>query len=369
MKVLYVTTIGPTMSFFYDLFKDFKNNGVEIELACSLSRPVANNILELGITVHEISFSRSPLSKSNLKAYKQLKKLIENEKYDIVHCHTPNASVITRLVCKKLRKKNGLKVFYTAHGFHFYKGAPLKNWFIYYPIEKYCSRYTDKLITINQEDYKLAKSKFHAKEICYVPGVGVDLKKFENVQVDKNAKRREIGVPEDSFLIISVGELSKRKNHRVIIQAMAKINDGNIHYIIVGQGAKLLELKKDAEHKGLENNVHFLGYRNDIAELYKASDICCLPSIHEGLSVALMEAMACKVPVICSKIRGNIDLINAETGFLVDTHDVDGYASALYRCFKDYAITEDFVRKNSFKIKMFGSQEIIAHMERIYQDE
>ena len=161
--------------------------GHQVDIACNYTDLALDELYdELGCKSYQVDFSRSPLSKDNIKAYGQLKKVISDGNYDIVHCHTPNASVITRLVCRKFRKKNGLKVFYTAHGFHFYKGAPKLNWMIFYPIEKCCSRFTDKLITINKEDFELAKSKFKAREVHYVPGVGIDLSRFENVQVENH---------------------------------------------------------------------------------------------------------------------------------------------------------------------------------------
>ena len=130
-----------------------------------------------GINCINIPFSRSVLNKNNLKSYKKLKELFKKNHYDLVYVHTPIASILTRLVAKKYRKA-GTKVIYMAHGFHFYKGAPKKNWLLYYPIEKKCARYTDLLITINQEDYLLAKKKFHAKCVKYLPGIGIDLNKF-----------------------------------------------------------------------------------------------------------------------------------------------------------------------------------------------
>lgn len=171
MRILYVTTISLTMnSFFKPHIEMLVHEGNKVDIACNYSDLALDDLYkDLGCKYHQIDFSRSPLSLDNVKAYSQLKKLIEKGKYDIVHCHTPNASVIARLVCRKFRKKNGLKVFYTAHGFHFYKGAPKLNWLVYYPIEKICSYFTDKLITINREDYQLAKKKMKAKEVCYVP--------------------------------------------------------------------------------------------------------------------------------------------------------------------------------------------------------
>ena len=320
MKILYVTTISLTMNSFFKPHIDMLiREGHSVDLACNYKDLALDGLYsELGCNFYQIDFSRSPLSPDNIRAYSQLKEVMEKGNYDIVHCHTPNASVITRLLCRKLRKKNGLKVFYTAHGFHFYKGAPKLNWLVFYPIEKFCSRYTDKLITINKEDYALAKNKFKAKEVHYVPGVGIDLTKIDNVQTDRTAKRKELGIPDDAFLTVSVGELSRRKNHELVIEAMSEMKDTNIHYIIVGNGPLEMYLKGCADKLGLTDRVHFMGYRSDVSELYKASDLCCFPSVHEGLPVAIMEAMACGLPVICSRIRGNTDLIDENGGILFD---------------------------------------------------
>lgn len=330
MKILYVTTVGSTMGFFYEHFRMLLAEGCEIELACGNAKPISEKIASLGLTTHILSFSRSPMSMDNLKAYKQLKKLIKHGNYDIVHCHTPNASVITRLACRKYRKKNNLKVYYTAHGFHFYKGAPKLNWLVYYPIEKFCSRFTDKLITINSEDYELAKSKFKAKEVHYVPGVGLDLSRFEDVQVDKLAKRREIGVPEDAKLLFSVGELNENKNHQVIIRALAKLNDSNIHYVIAGIGDKKESLCMLAKELGIEEQVHLLGFRKDIPELNYIADVFCFPSYREGLGLASIEAMSCGLPIITSNVHGINDYsVDGVTGYKCAPTDVDGFAKAI----------------------------------------
>ena len=310
MKILYVTTISLTINSFFKPHIDMLvREGHHVDIACNAcDLPLDPLYSELGCDFYQIDFSRSPLSSDNVKAYGQLKKVIENGAYDIVHCHTPNASVITRLVCKNFRKKTGLKVFYTAHGFHFYKGAPKLNWMVYYPVEKLCSRFTDKLITINKEDYELAKNKFKAKEVHYVPGVGIDLSRFENVRVDRSEKRKEIGVPAEAFLLFSVGELNENKNHQIIVKALAKLNDPNIHYAIAGVGDKKEYLLALANELGVSEQVHLLGYRKDIAELNHAADVFCFPSIREGLPVAPIEAMACGLPVIAAENRGTVDL-------------------------------------------------------------
>ena len=246
-------------SFFKPHIKMLVSEGHQVDIACNdADLPLDALYGQLGCRSHRIDFSRSPLSPDNVRAYGQLRKVIENGGYDIVHCHTPNASVVTRLVCRKFRKKRGLKVFYTAHGFHFYKGAPKLNWMVYYPVEKICSRFTDKLITINQEDYNLAKSRFHAGEVRYVPGVGIDFSKFEDVQVDRDAKRQEMGVPEQATVMISVGELSERKNHRLALKALSLMDNNNIHYVIVGRGALAQELQALAKEYRIADRVHLL---------------------------------------------------------------------------------------------------------------
>lgn len=366
MKILYVTTISLTMnSFFKPHVEMLVNEGNHVDIACNYNDlPLDSLYKKLGCDSFQIDFSRSPLSKDNFRAYGQLKKVIIDGNYDIVHCHTPNASVITRLVCKKLRKKSSLKVFYTAHGFHFFKGAPKRNWLVYYPIEKFCARYTDKLITINKEDYTLAKNKFKANEVHYIPGVGIDLSMFENIKVDKKAKRKEIGVPEDAFLLFSVGELNENKNHQIIIKALAKLDNPNVHYAIAGVGDKreyLIELAKDI---GVSNQIHLLGYRKDIAEINYIADVFCFPSKREGLSVSLMEAMACGLPCLVSKIRGNTDLIDIKGGKLFSPLSEVECSLSLR------SITEcnckELGRYNIQKIKNFGSLCVLEKMRSLY---
>lgn len=371
MRILYVTTIGLTMIFFKDLVRELIDEGHTVDIACNENEyKVDDGYQKMGCRVYQIDCSRSPIDKGNLKAYKQLKKVIENGNYDIVHCHTPNASVITRLVCMKFRKMNGLKVFYTAHGFHFYKGAPLKNWIIYYTIEKFCSRFTDKLITINQEDFTLAKEKMRAKEVHYVPGVGVDLLKFENVQVDRAAKRREIGVPENAKLLLSVGELNENKNHQVIIKALAKLNDANVHYAIAGNGDKKEFLLTLAQELGVQEQVHLLGFRKDIPELNYCSDVFCLPSHREGLGLAAIEAMACGLPIITSNVHGINDYSkDGVTGYKCAPNDVNGFARAIGELTCNSSLTEKMGEHNKKYVKKYEVSVIIQRMREVYEIE
>ena len=316
MKILYVTTIGATMGFFRQLIKELVEEGHTVDIAANTSiSNVQNEYMELGCKVFPISCTRSPFEKGTLTAIKQLKQIVSEGNYDLVHCHTPIAAMCTRLACRKVRK-NGIRVIYTAHGFHFYKGAPFKNWLLYYPVEKICAHFTDVLITINKEDYALAQKKMKAKKVEYVPGVGIDVSKFADAVVDRDAKRDEIGVPRDAFVLLSVGELNGNKNHETVIKALAEINNPEIHYVIAGRGRKKDYLENLAEEKGVK--LHLLGFRRDIPELDKVADVFVFPSYREGLSVSVMEAMASGLPIVCSRIRGNTDLVNENGGFLFD---------------------------------------------------
>lgn len=303
MKILYITTIGGTMTFFKSLIKELIDEGHVVDIATNeTDSKVPDCYREWGCKVYPISTSRSSFSTGNIRAINEIRSIAKD--YDIVHCHTPLAAMSTRFASRPLRK-DGLKVIYTAHGFHFYSGAPLKNWLLYFPMEWLCAHWTDVLITINKEDFERAKKCMPAKKVEYVPGVGIDVDKFANTKVDKADKRAEIGVPEDAFMVLSVGELNENKNHQIVIRAIAELKDRDIHYVIAGIGKQKDYLDQMAKDLGV--NLHLLGYRKDVSELYKTADLYILPSKREGLNVSTMEAMASGLPIICSLNRGNKD--------------------------------------------------------------
>lgn len=252
-----------------------------------------------------MSSTRKPLDINNYRAYKQVVELIKKEDYSFIHCHTPIGSVIGRLAAHKTHTK----VIYTAHGFHFYKGASIIKWMLYYPVEKYLSRWTDILITINKEDYQRASECFSAVQTLYIPGIGIDITNINSFSTDSKEIRKLIGVNEDEFMILSVGEIIPRKNHKTVIKALAYINDCQIKYCICGKG-DTSNLERLASRLGVRQRILFLGYRSDILRIYKAADLFVFPSLQEGLSVSLMEAIASKCEVCASKIRGNTDLLS-----------------------------------------------------------
>lgn len=369
MRILYITTIGGTMSFFNEFIGELVKEGHRVDIACNDSESeVPDFYKKINSEIYSIETSRNPFYKGNLIAIKQIRKLVEEKHYDIVHCHTPIAAMCTRLACRNLRKK-GTKVFYTAHGFHFYKGAPIKNWLIYYPIEKICSYWTDVLITINKEDYALAEKKMKAKIIEYVPGVGIDIKKFREIKSDRNRKRMELGIDENEKILLSVGEVNRNKNHQIIIKALEKIKDKSIHYFIAGSGDQKETLVELSKKLNVENQVHLLGYRTDIAELCKASDIFCFPSYREGLGMAAIEAMACGLPLITSNIHGINDYSeNNITGYKCNPDDCEGFAKAIIKLSNSSELRNKIGMHNMQFIEKYDIKSINLLMEKIYKE-
>lgn len=324
---------------------------------------------ENGVNVYHVNIPRNPAKFIELiKSYKQIKEIINTTSYDLIHCHSPIGGFLTRFAARKTRKKNNTKVIYTAHGFHFCKGTPIKNWVLYYPVEWLCSFMTDALITINKEDYKRAKKYFHAKEVCYVHGVGIDTEKFANVKVDIDKKRKELGLDIDDIMLLSVGELSKRKNHEIIIKALAKINNANIHYFIAGTGNLNNYLIDLSEKLGIKDNVHLLGYRSDVAEMYKTADIFCFPSLWEGLGLAALEAMIAGTPIITSNIHGIKDYsVNNKTGFAIPPRNIDMWAESIKELLENKNMRTTMGEYCKKCVSIYDNKNALSEVEQIYK--
>ncbi len=358
-----------------------KEMGYEVDVATnftqsgSITSERAENLKqrlhELNVRTINVPIPRSIFSiKQILKSYKLIKKICLNDVYSLIHCHSPIGGAIARIATRKTRKRNGTKVIYTAHGFHFYKGAPIKNWLLFYPIEKYCSKFTDVLITINKEDYVLASKKMKAKKVEYFPGVGVDISKFSKNDGDgaiKTAKRQELKLSNSDIVLLSVGELNKNKNHGVIIDALANLNMPNVKYLIVGKGDLKEKLQEQIIKNNLQNQVFLLGYRTDVADLYKASDVFVFPSYREGLSVSVMEAMGSGLPCVVSNIRGNTDLIDDNKGgYLCFPSDVTSFTASIKYLIASEEKRIAFGEYNQQKIKGFSVGTVMDKTKEIY---
>ena len=370
-KVLYVATYGDFFaSFQIDNMKLWQNLGCEVHCAADFTDKNYNRFTEkidaIGVIKHQVDFVRTPYSLKNVNAYKQIKKILNDEKITILDTHNPVASILSRLAAKSVGIK---KVMYTVHGFFFYKGASLKNNLLFKPVEFVMARLTDIIITTNLEDYEAAKKMKVRKKVYYVPGVGVDVDNIAELNVEKSKKRAEFGIPEDSFVMTSVGESIKRKNHETAIKAFARVHTSDMYYIVVGDGELYPYLKKLVKELDVEENVLLPGYRKDANEILKASDLYVFPSYQEGLSVALMQAMAAGLPVVASKIRGNVDcIIQGKGGITVQPDDIEGMSNAIVKLKNDMDLRNKFGAFNIQKVKEFSKEMVYEKNIIIFQD-
>lgn len=371
MKMLYIKhRSGKIMNnFAISAILAAKELGIDFTLANNMSMAVPGHFEKVceqyGIKMIHIDFDRNPLGKSNLLARKQLLELMEKEKYDIVHCNTPSGGMVGRIAAAQMKIP---KVIYMAHGFHFWKGAPLKNWLLYYPVERVLARLTDRLITINHEDYARAQ-RFHYKKggrAEYVPGVGIVTKRFER---DENARweiRSALGIKENETLLLSVGEINTNKNHKIVIEALAKLGRKDIRYVACGIGDLIEENQQLAKVLGIDDHVMFVGYRTDIDKFYQAADIFVVSSFREGLPVAPMEAMSAGLPCVASRIRGNVDLFDGGQ-LMFNPRDVDSLCKALSNAM-DKNIVADELERNKQTLQRFSMEEAVKAMKKIYID-
>lgn len=372
-KALIVTTVsGFVPQFEMNNVQILQEMGYEVHYASNfqnVSFGTDNSRLDgTGIVRHQVDFARSPFQwKENSNACRQLKELFREQHFELVHCHTPVGAALARVMARPYRKQ-GTKVIYTAHGFHFYKDAPLQYWLLFYPVERFLARYTDVLITLNEEDFERAKRFCRRKktQVERISGVGIDtayfagetLKLGEREGIRRNT-RESLGVSEDTKVFLSVGELIPRKNHTEVIECFrtymlkekfAKVHDkkfagrlGTVfesmgqtpwHYFICGQGVLKEDLQKQIDESGLSEQITLLGYRTDIRELLYASDVFVFPSRQEGLPVALMEAAAAGLELVATDIRGNREIVKkGHSG--IHEFDVHQIKTRMYQIYKE----------------------------------
>ncbi|MCI9122589.1 MAG: glycosyltransferase family 4 protein [Eubacterium sp.] len=324
-------------------------------------------LISRDIAVYDIPIPRNVTDFPNIvRSYLMLRKLCYEKNYCLLHTQSPIGGVVSRLAAKKSRKK-GMKVVYTAHGFHFFKGAAIFHWLFFYPVEKWLSAYTDTLITMNGEDYRRAKF-FYAGQVCRLPGIGLHLEKYSADKKKRMQMRRKFGFKEHEFVILSVGQLSRRKNQKTMIHAMALLKETDARYVIAGLGECEKEYRKLISRLQLRQYVRLLGYWDDIPSLLQMADCFAFPSLQEGLPVSLMEAMAAGVPIICSRIRGNRDLIRDKIdGIMLDPYDAAGYAHAIRQFMNNHKLADDYRTQAGIRIREFSAKRVNSTMEKIYR--
>ena len=334
MKVLYVATVvSHICQFHLPYLEMLHNQGIEVHVAAR-NNLAEKNGLQLKFTdkYFDIPFQRSPKDRRNITSYKQLKRVIKENHYDLVVCNTPMGGFLTRIAARKTRKK-GTRVVYMAHGFHFYKGAPKKYWMVFYPVEKLFARLCDMVITINEEDYLCAKENFKT-DVRHIHGVGVKTERFFSTDDSTKVEiRRGLGVSEQDFLILCTGELNKNKNQTQLIEAAYLLKDKmpNLKVLLAGNGPYEEVLLKQVEEYNLSETVKLLGYRTDIEKIVAASDLIVSCSKREGLGLNVIEGMLSKKPIVATINRGHTELIkNSVNGFLVNIGDDTTMADRIY---------------------------------------
>ena len=367
-KILFVTNMGSGKigNFSKASFEVAKELNMEFHIIANQGEGGKNTTSEAYF--HHYDCSRNPLSLKNIKAYKQLLKLMKKEEFDIVHCNTPVGGLLGRICAQKTKVP---KVIYTAHGFHFYKGAPLINNIVFKFIERIMAHWTDVIITMNKEDYEAAKNLKLKKggKVYFVHGVGINLDEYSKININKNQKRKELRLLEDDIVLISMGDLIKRKNYSLALESIAKCNNKRIKYLVCGNGPELEKLKLQVKRLGIESQVSFLGFRTDIKELLKVADMFLFTSSQEGLPRSLMEAMASGLPCIVSNIRGNVDLLdNEKGGFLYNLYDINGFSNGIKKLYKDDELRVKMSEYNLKKIKEFDIKIVKKEIYNIYSE-
>ena len=371
IKVLITATVQSHICQFHKpLVKMLRNRGdVEIHVAARDNLAEKNGLkLDFADRVFDIPFSRSPSSPQNIRAYRELKKVIDKENYDIIHCNTPVGGVVTRLAAKKLRK-NGTKVIYTAHGFHFYKGASRKNWMVYYPIEKTFAKFTDILITINDEDYALAKNRFKCRTE-HIHGVGVDSGRYRIISAEeKELKKARMGFDSSDRLILSVGELLPNKNHIMAVRAMKSVVEAHpkAKLLIAGNGPEKERIEAEISSLGLTGSVIMLGYCTHLEDYQQICDLSVACSFREGLGLNVIESLLSGNPVAGTKNRGHNELVKDRiNGFLVNPNDVNALAESVNLLLSDSALLGSISSGCRESVKSYTAENVSAELEKIY---
>lgn len=364
-KILIVCTTDSMIWNFLTPHIDYLvNRGHDVECACSRTGFYFDELTDSGYILHEVDFQRSPFRIKNISAFFTLRKLIKAYDYDIIQCHEPVGGAIGRLAGRSC----GKYVMYFAHGFHFFDGAPLKHWMLYYSFEYILSYFTDAIITICKEDFERSK-KFHAKNCYYIHGIGIDYSKYDITNPKQNRKqiRQNIGVKNQEIVLITVGEMIRRKNHRIILEAMSAINRHDIHLIICGDGELKDYLFKLSKELGISDKVHFLGFRRDIPNVLCAADAFIFPSLWEGLGLAGLEAMYMGIPVIGSRRQGIKDyVLDNNTGLLFDPQDKYELVSCIESIFQNPKSNSKFSENGKNIALKYSIENSVNDIEKIY---
>ena len=364
--MMLATTDNMIWQFLLPHIRHLQENGNVVEVVCAKTGFWFDELHDkYGLTVHEINFARNPIKPSNFKAYKKLKQLQKERKFDLIYCQQPVGGLMGRLIGKKFK----IPVIYTAHGFHFFKGCSFKSKLIYKTVEKWLSKYTDILITINDEDFEAAK-KMKAKNVAKINGIGMAFNKYEPLTETRQQIRNSLNLTDEDFVIVTVAEFIKRKNYNTMLETIKELKNRNenVKFVICGRGQEEENIKSQIKQLGIEENVLLLGFRKDINRILTASDMFMLASFQEGLTLSVIEAMSFGLPCVVSDVRGNRDLIvDGKGGFVVETENESMFADKIQSLSKNQEMRKQFADFNKEESKKYTIESVKKQLEEIYK--
>lgn len=347
-----------SLGYTVELCANFENgDGPEIH-----NQSFVNECVIKGIKTHSIPFARHSLAGS-LKCLSQLKRLLNQEQYDLVHTHTETGGLLLKLAHSA---KGRSKFVYTPHGMSFWKGSSLKSQMVYKPLERWICSGMDITLGMNREEMDFLQS-WNKSSGIYVHGIGLNVSRMQTPGRTPEDVRKEFELTQKELLIVSIGELDDNKNHIIVIRALAKLDRTDWKYVVCGVGPNKDKLLKTAEELGVVNQIVLAGYRSDIPDILNATDIFVLPSFHEGMPVSALEAMACGLPVVCSEIRGDVDIVkDGDNGYLFRPADSDMLSEKIAILMDDAVKRESMGRKNLEIVKGFSLEAVTEELKAIY---
>jgi Glycosyltransferase len=335
-KLLMVTTIPITIKAFLLPYADhFRARGWRVDAMARGIGDASGNLTDRFDKLFDVQWSRNPFSPANFtQAPGQILEAVRAEAYDIVHVHTPVAAFVTRRTLRKLRRKGRPKIVYTAHGFHFHAGGRALRNTLYRRLEVAAGKWTDRLVVINEEDRRAAERYRIVPETALVqmPGIGLDFSAYAPEKItrdDVRNVRRQMGVKDEEILFTMVAEFSPGKHHQDVVEALARMERQDVHVAFAGSGTTMGQTKELAERLDVPKQVHFLGFRQDVPVLLRASRAAILSSEREGLARSLMEAACMGTPIIGSDARGVIDIVRPHRGLVYPVGDVYALRDAM----------------------------------------
>jgi glycosyltransferase involved in cell wall biosynthesis len=333
-SALFVTTVPITLEAFLLPFADhFRGQGWRVDALSNgaTSAPIADHFDDR----FDVAWSRNPFSASNLLGTSsKVRRIVEENRYDIVHVHTPIASFVTRYALRTLPQATRPRVIYTAHGFHFYEDQGGAAHAFFRRMERTAGPWTDYLVTINREDYEAAEQlgTIDPKRVRYIPGIGVDTVRFSPTAVSAEEAARvrdELGAAPDQFAITMIAEFSPVKRHSFALDTISAVSDERVRLILVGDGPTEVQVREQIERLGLQDRVRVAGYRRDVPAVLLACDALLLVSEREGLNRSVLEAMSCARPVFGTATRGIADAVGTDAGWIVGKNDAQALAAAI----------------------------------------